>query len=109
MRMAVKQITPLELKARLAAPESVTLIDVREQFETEIASLGGALIPSGEVVERQAEIPRAGTVVIYCRSGGRSTKAIEELEKRFGFDNLYNLAGGILRWADDVDPTMEKY
>ena len=107
--MTVSQISPIELKHKLDAGEDLELIDVREKNEKEIADIGGNLIPLKTVGERAGEIPRNKTVVIYCRSGGRSTKAIEELQARHGFTNLINLKGGILGWADQVDPNLTKY
>jgi len=105
----MKEITPKELKAKLDAEEDFTLIDVREPFERDIATIGGVSIPLAEVINRAGEIPKDKPVVIYCRSGGRSGRACAELEQRFQFKNLINLAGGILRWSDDVDPTVKKY
>lgn len=105
----MKTVTPKELKAMMDKGEPLTLIDVREAKEQAICSLGGALIPVGSLPERFNEIPRSGTVIVYCRSGGRSGSAVDYLEKNHGFENLYNLAGGILRWSDDVDPAITKY
>ena len=103
-----RSITPRELKSRLDRNEAIALIDVREPSEREIATIGGALIPMGEVLTRVGEIPQDREVVVYCRSGGRSGRVIQELEKR-GMTNLINLDGGILRWADEVDSTIQKY
>jgi adenylyltransferase/sulfurtransferase len=108
----VPEMTVAELKQKLDAGEPVTIIDVREPHEWDIANLephGSRLIPQGQVAERaEAEIPREGTVVIHCRSGARSGKAVEYLQTQ-GWSNLYNLKGGILGWADQVDPSMKKY
>lgn len=109
MEEAMKEITPKELKAKLDTKEDFTLIDVREPFERAIATIGGVSIPLAEVANRAGEIPKDKPVVIYCRSGGRSGNAIRELEERFQFKNLINLAGGILRWSDEVDATVKKY
>ena len=105
----VREITPKELKAMLEASEQLTLVDVREPFERDIASIGGELIPLAEIVERHVEIPRNRKVIVYCRSGGRSGQAVSALQHEHAFDNLYNLSGGILRWIDEVDPTLKKY
>ncbi|MBX7138816.1 MAG: rhodanese-like domain-containing protein [Oligoflexia bacterium] len=105
----MREITPLELKQRQQAGERITMIDVREAFEKEIADIGGVLIPKAEILNRQSEIPRDGIVVIYCRSGGRSSSAIKALQQQCGFTNLVNLSGGILRWSDEVDSSIEKY
>lgn len=109
MTNAIRNITPKELSLRLKEGPAVTLIDVREADEKKIADIGGDLIPVGTVIEQAARIPRSGDVVIYCRSGGRSTAAIKELQTRCGFTNLINLTGGILGWADHVDPSIQKY
>jgi adenylyltransferase/sulfurtransferase len=104
----MKTIEPKELKAKLDSGEKLTLIDVREENEREICHIGGTLIPLAQVVERRAEIPQDLPVVVYCRSGGRSGRAIEALEAQ-GFSNLYNLVGGVLRWSDEVDGSVVKY
>jgi sulfur-carrier protein adenylyltransferase/sulfurtransferase len=107
----VPQITATELKQRLAAGERVALIDVREPFEWDIANLGdyGArMIPLAEVLERADEIERDTDVVLYCRSGSRSAGALRQLRGR-GFDRLLNLRGGLLAWAEEVDPEMATY
>lgn len=104
----MQSITPRELKARLDQGEHLTLIDVREENERAICQIGGKLIPLAQVPDRAAEIPRDSTVVVYCRSGGRSGRAIEFLEGQ-GYTNLINLSGGVLRWSDEVDADVQKY
>jgi sulfur-carrier protein adenylyltransferase/sulfurtransferase len=111
MSNGVPEITVTELKQRLDDGESVTIVDVREPYEWEIGNLGefGALlIPLAELEERLDEIPDQGDIVLQCRSGGRSEKALKFLREQ-GFENLYNLKGGILAWSDEVDPSMPKY
>jgi adenylyltransferase/sulfurtransferase len=108
---AIPQITATELKQRLDAGEPITLIDVREPFEWDIANLGsyGArLIPLDQVAERAGEIDRAHDVVLYCRSGARSAGALRQLRAQ-GFERLWNLKGGINSWAQDVDPSLDSY
>ena len=105
----VRQISPKELKKKLDNGEQLTLIDVREPHERQIASLGGDLIPMNTVLDALAKIPRDGTVVVYCRSGGRSGKVVEALQAQCGYTNLWNLEGGILRWSDEVDSSVQKY
>ena len=97
-------ISALELKDRLDKGEQIQLIDVREAYELEIAKIGGLHIPMNEILANVDKIPRDKMVVVYCRSGKRSA-----LEERFGFENLYNLDGGILEWQEDVDNDMERY
>ena len=104
----MKTIEPKALKAKLDAGEDLVLIDVREENEREICNIGGTLIPLGQVLERSSEIPKDKSVIVYCRSGGRSGRAIEALTAA-GFTNLTNLVGGVLRWSDDVDPSLQKY
>jgi sulfur-carrier protein adenylyltransferase/sulfurtransferase len=105
----IKEVTPTELKTMIDGGEEFHLIDVREAYECDICNIGGTLIPLQTIISSAGLIPDNKKVVVYCRSGGRSATAIVELEKRFGLTNLYNLKGGILRYADDVDPTLEKY
>ncbi|GIV35922.1 MAG: molybdenum cofactor biosynthesis protein MoeB [Cyclobacteriaceae bacterium] len=103
----MKEITVHELKAMQEAGEDFQLIDVREPHENELANLGGELIPMAEVPRNLHRIARNKKVVIHCRSGGRSGNIIQWLEKNHGFENLYNLKGGILAWAREIDPSME--
>ncbi len=108
---AVPQITPAELKARLDAGEEVTIVDVREPHEWEIGNLGplGArLIPVGELPARMHELDSAEEIVLHCRTGPRSTKALNLL-RQAGFRKLWNLQGGILAWSEEVDPSIPKY
>ncbi len=105
----MKEISVTELKAKLDAKENIQLIDVREPYEAEICEIGGVLIPMGEVMDNVDKIKKDIPVIIHCRSGKRSAAIISALESNFGFTNLYNLEGGILAWADEVDDTMSKY
>lgn len=104
----IPQMSVQELKRRLDAGEEVQLIDVREPYEYQIAQIGGKLIPQGEVPNRLAEIDRTREVVVQCKSGGRSQK-IAEFLKQSGYENVSNLAGGILAWSDQIDPKVPKY
>lgn len=105
----MKEITVIELKAKIDANETIQLIDVREPYEAEICTIGGELIPMGEVLENAARIKKDIPVVIHCRSGKRSAAVIEALETQLGYTNLSNLKGGILAWADEVDNSLSKY
>lgn len=108
---AIPEITPAELKARLDRGDRLQIIDVREPFEWEIANLGelGArLLPLGQLPEWVDQLDRESEIVLQCRSGGRSAKALRQLREA-GFDRLLNLKGGILAWADEVDPSIQKY
>ena len=105
----VRQISPKELNQRMASGEELFLLDIREEEEREICHIGGELIPMGTIEQSLDRIPRDLTVVVYCRSGGRSTRLIEHLQGVHGFTNLLNLQGGVLRWSDDVDSSVTKY
>jgi adenylyltransferase/sulfurtransferase len=105
----MKEITPRELKAKLDAKENIQVIDVREPYEAEICSIGAELIPMGDVLNNIDKISKDIPVIIHCRSGKRSAAVISSLETQFGFTNLYNLKGGILAWADEVDSSLPKY
>jgi len=106
----IPQITVQQLKAKQDAHENFFLLDVREPHEVPIASLGAPLIPVGSLEARIAEIPvpKDAEIVVHCRSGARSQKAAVIL-KNHGFTNVQNLAGGILEWADKIDPSLPKY
>jgi rhodanese-related sulfurtransferase len=103
----MKEISATELRSKSENKEDFQLIDVRESYEHEQSNLGGVLIPMGEILEQVERIDKNKPVVVYCRSGNRSSVIIRELENRFGFTNLYNLKGGILAYARDVDPTLQ--
>ena len=107
----IPEITPAELKERLDRGETPTIIDVREPHEWNIGNLeayGARLIPLNDVPERIDEIPADQEVVLMCRSGARSGRALEFLRSQ-GRDRLVNLQGGILAWSDQVDPSIPKY
>jgi molybdopterin/thiamine biosynthesis adenylyltransferase/rhodanese-related sulfurtransferase len=106
----IPQITVEELKRKLDAKEDIFVLDVREPHEYPIANLGAPQIPVGEVERRIGELAaqKNREVIVHCRSGARSQKAALVL-KQAGFTNVSNLAGGILAWADKIDPTMPKY
>jgi len=105
----MKSITVQELKSWMDNNEDLQLIDVREPHENEICTLNALLIPLNEVPERADEIVKDKKVVVHCRSGMRSANAINFLEAQYGYDNLYNLEGGILAWAREIDDSMEVY
>lgn len=105
----VKEMTVQELHKLVKDKKEFQLIDVREPYEYEIANLGGKLIPLNEIEAAADKIPSNKQVVVHCRSGVRSGKAIKKLEEKYGFTNLYNLKGGILAWADEIDQNLPKY
>lgn len=103
----LKEISVQELAHRLKE-NKVFLLDVREDYEYEIANLGGVLIPLNKVVNQVDQIPRDKEVVVMCKMGVRSAKAIELLSEQ-GFDNLVNLKGGITAWWKEIDSSMDVY
>jgi adenylyltransferase/sulfurtransferase len=105
----MKEVTVQELKLMKDGNEDFQLIDVREEHENEIANLGGELIPMGEVIENVDKISKDKKVVIHCKSGARSASIINVLENQFGFTNLYNLKGGILAYAREIDNSLNTY
>jgi len=108
MQNGIPQITPVELKRRLDAGEEVFVLDVREPHEYQIVNIGAPLIPLGDLPNRLNELDPNREIVVHCKSGGRSQRAAEFLQKS-GFKNVVNLAGGITAWATDVDPKLPKY
>ncbi len=102
------EITVEELKRRREAGEDLFVLDVREPHEYQICNLGGHLIPLGELPKRVHELDSSREIVAHCKMGGRSAKAVDFL-RQAGFTKVKNLKGGILAWADRVDPGMPKY
>lgn len=105
----VREISVEELAAWQDTGRIFQLVDVREPYEFEIAQIGGELIPLSEVEAFAARFRRDIPVVVHCRSGVRSARAIRLLQERGGFDNLYNLAGGILAYAEKINPSLATY
>jgi molybdopterin/thiamine biosynthesis adenylyltransferase/rhodanese-related sulfurtransferase len=97
-----------ELKRRLDAGDDLFVLDVREPHEYQICNINGHLIPLGDLPKRVSELDSSREIVAHCRSGVRSGKAVEFLQQA-GFKKVHNLAGGILAWADRIDPKMPKY
>jgi adenylyltransferase/sulfurtransferase len=108
VKNGIPQISVKDLKARRDAGEDIFLLDVREPYEVQIAQIGGTVIPQNDVPQRLAEIPRDREIVVHCRSGARSQR-IAEFLKQSGYQNVVNLAGGILAWSDEIDPSVQKY
>jgi molybdopterin/thiamine biosynthesis adenylyltransferase/rhodanese-related sulfurtransferase len=106
---AVPEISPVQLAARIARGDDFDLIDVREPHEWDIARIPGArLIPLATLVNELPSLDSARDIVVHCKMGGRSAKAVQQLQAS-GFRKVWNLAGGITRWSDDVDPSTPKY
>ncbi|MBV8571121.1 MAG: molybdopterin-synthase adenylyltransferase MoeB [Acidobacteriaceae bacterium] len=99
----------IEVKQKLDRGDDFVLVDVREPYEYQIARIPGAqLIPLGDLPKRLPELNPEADIVMHCRSGARSQKAVELL-KQSGFKRVRNMTGGILAWSDKVDPTVPKY
>ena len=104
----VPEITARELKERLDRGDDIFIVDVREPHEYQICNLHGHLIPLGELPRRVHELDSARELVVHCKSGKRSAKAVDFL-RQAGFRKVYNLHGGILSWSTEVDPTVPRY
>ena len=102
-------ITPAQLKQMLDKNHDLFVLDVREPHEVAICRIEDTWeIPLGELPQRFAEVPKDQDVVVHCKLGGRSAQAVEFLKSQ-GYTNVKNLAGGIIRWIDDVDSSLNKY
>ena len=107
--LEVPTITATELKTKIDRKEKFVLVDVREPFEYDISRIPGSkLIPLGELPARLSELDSADDIVLHCKVGGRSAKALRILQEA-GFRKLNNLQGGITAWSDEVDPSTPKY
>jgi molybdopterin/thiamine biosynthesis adenylyltransferase/rhodanese-related sulfurtransferase len=107
--VTVREITPRELAARLERKDDIDLIDVREPVEWEIARIEGArLVPLSTFPGAIKDLDASREIVVQCKVGGRSARAADALVAA-GFKNVWNLAGGITRWSDEVDATVPKY
>jgi len=104
----VPEIQVAELKRRLDAGEDIFILDVREPHEYQICNVGGHLIPLGDLPKRIHELDSSREIVVHCKSGARSAKAVDFL-RQSGFKRASNLTGGILAWADKIDPSIPKY
>jgi rhodanese-related sulfurtransferase len=106
----VKELSPREFLERRTAGAAMTLLDVREDWEIQLAPVPSAVvhIPMGRIAERLAELEPTATTVVICRSGGRSLQVAHLLESQ-GFHSVFNLAGGILAWSRDLDPKIPQY
>jgi len=106
---AVPTMTVHELKELREAGDNHFLLDVREPHEQSISRIEGAvLIPLGELENRTAELPRDKRILVHCKSGGRSARAVSLLREE-GFENVWNISGGIIAWAREIDPSMAEY
>lgn len=104
----MKEVTVEDLKRMKENGEDFQLIDVREDFEYQMSNLEGENIPLSGVLIEADKISHDKPVVVMCRSGKRSAMAVMQLEQQ-GYENLYNLKGGILAWQEEIDPTISVY
>jgi rhodanese-related sulfurtransferase len=106
----IKDMTPREFVEQRAGGREMTLVDVREDWETTLAPVPADLlhIPMGQIADRLAELDPARETVVICRSGGRSLEVARFLAGH-GFSSVYNLTGGILAWSRDLDPRIPQY
>ena len=105
------EITVTELKTSFDEGESFILVDVREPFERRIADLpevGQVRIPVGEIETRLGELDPGERTILYCRTGSRSGWATRLLRER-GFDEVFNLKGGLMAWREEIDPSLRAY
>jgi molybdopterin/thiamine biosynthesis adenylyltransferase/rhodanese-related sulfurtransferase len=105
----VSEIQPSQLAQRLQLGEQLEIIDVREPYEWQIGHIPGArLVPLGQIAEEIPRLDKRRETILYCKAGARSMRAAQQLADA-GVADVRNLAGGILRWIDEVDPTMQRY
>lgn len=106
---AVKSINVQTLQKLKDESADIQVVDVRDPHEYEIVNIAGELIPLGDISKQTDRISKDKQVIVHCRSGVRSAKAIRLLEEQYGFDNLYNLEGGILAYAKEIDSSLPTY
>jgi adenylyltransferase/sulfurtransferase len=107
----IPEMTVDELKRRMDEEQPLLLVDVREAFESDIADLpeyGQRRIPLGEFPVRLHELDKDRPLVVYCRTGNRSAWAVQFLQHH-GFENVWNLSGGVMAWREEVDPSLQQY
>jgi adenylyltransferase/sulfurtransferase len=105
----VPEITPAQLAARLRNGDALDLIDVREPAEWQVARIEQArLVPLGTLPSVFSSLDPERDVVVHCKGGGRSARAVQQL-RAAGFNRVWNLAGGIQRWSQEVDPSVPRY
>lgn len=105
----MNSISPIELKARLDKGEEIQIIDIREVEERDICSLKSDHIPMDKVLERAEDLRKDIPLVIHCKAGDRASAVVHMLCRKHHMDNVFNLEGGIIAWAEQVDPQMSTY
>jgi adenylyltransferase/sulfurtransferase len=106
--VSIPEMSVQELKRRLDAGDALVIVDVREPHEHTAANIGGTLIPMGEIPARMDELDADAEIVVYCRTGNRSTRVVEFLQDS-GFEKVWNLTGGIRAWSQEIDPAVGKF
>jgi adenylyltransferase/sulfurtransferase len=107
----IPSITPNRLAEMLAAGHRPVIVDVREPREWEIANLaehGARLLPLGAMDGWMEELDRDAEIVVHCKSGARSARAVRRMMDA-GFRRVSNLEGGIVGWAEQIDPSKARY
>lgn len=106
----IEELGPRQFLERRAAGADMTLLDVREDWETKLAPVPSLIvhIPMGQIADRLRELELNTATVVICRSGGRSLEVARFLAAH-GFSKVFNLTGGILAWSRDVDPNIPQY
>ena len=105
----VEEWTPKEVKEALDRGEKITLLDVREKHELAVCKIEPSVhISMKEIHLKYEDLDQYHPIIVYCRSGQRSHQVCTFLQQK-GYSNVYNLSGGVLRWSDDIDPSMPKY
>ena len=105
----MKQIDPISLKEKIDNEEDFQLVDIRDEYEFESCCSGGDKINMYSIIDNLEKISKDKDVIIYCRTGTRSSNIIKMLEDTYSYKNLYNLNGGIMRWREDVDNSIKEY
>lgn len=106
----MKNISPKELRNLINSNNNdYQLIDIRDDYEYDICCIGGEKISMYSIIKNINKLSKSKKVIIYCRTGSRSSNIIDLIEKKFQYKNIYNLEGGIMKWREDIDPTLEKY
>jgi len=105
----MKTVTVQELKQMMDNNEDFQLIDVREKHEFDFVNINAELYPLSEINDHKSKFEKDKKVIVHCRSGARSGNVITMMETELGYTNLYNLTGGILAWAEQIDPSLPTY
>lgn len=105
----MQYITPIELKEKLDQNANLTMLDIREPYELDICNIGGLQIPMGDIEARIEEIDANSDVIVVCKSGRRAQAVANLLTSDFEMNSVTILEGGILRWIEDVDNSLEAY